>query len=234
MTIVIPYRDEVHKGLELKYALRSIEKYLSGWDEIILIGQHPENISIPFAYYDDYPGRKEFSIYNKLMAACACLKISDDFILWNDDHFLTQPLDVSQMKYWHNGRLEKELKYVVNGEIRTAGGRYRKAIEHTLEEAPMTLNWDIHVPIVFNKEKFKATFAGRQDELCVKSFYCYKNGITNNEFMEDLKIPFQMPYERLKEKIADRLFFSIDSAAIGPDLIRLWGELYPSPSKYEI
>jgi len=38
MDIAIPYKASQYPGVELKYALRSIGKYLTGYDKVILIG----------------------------------------------------------------------------------------------------------------------------------------------------------------------------------------------------
>lgn len=228
MTIVIPYKQEVHNGLELKYALRSIEKNLTGWDEIILLGQHPSGFDIPFAYYDDYPGRKEFSVYNKLMAACTCLKISEDFIYWNDDHFLLKPLGVSEIKYWHNGPLAQRLGHVYNRELL----KTQMTLKY-LQTVFEVNNYDVHTPIVFNKSHFKHIFKNLTEEICIKSYYANNTDLNgNSEFMEDCKIVGHFSKEEVRQKIAGRLFFSTN--AICNETIEVLEELFPEKSRFEL
>ena len=77
---------------ELRYALRSIESYLKGHSgRILLIGEKPKWIK-NVDYYDipDKPGRKNFSIFQKILTGCEMCN-GDDFIFWNDDHFSISP-----------------------------------------------------------------------------------------------------------------------------------------------
>lgn len=237
MTIVIPYKDEVQKGLELKYALRSIEKNLSGWDRVVFIGcDFPGWLDImecAFILMADIDGYKERSIYQKLLAACNSEMVSENFIYWNDDHFLLKPLHVSEIKYWHSGPLARRNVY----------NRERIKQENTLEFFsaelhPHVCNYDIHTPIIFNKQLFKEIFTPQQQELCIKSLYCNLMPIDINkdynkfEFMEDCKIVGHFSKEEVKKKIEGRLFFSTN--AICNETVEVLEELFPEKSKFEL
>lgn len=226
MDIVIPFWNDRHKDTELKYALRSIEKYLTGFGNIWVIGEKTA-LNTKFLPCQNISGRKEFSIAEKILVACKCDRISDPFIMWHDDHFLLKPLDVSEIKYWYDGTLEEVKKNP------TSKSGYKTAIKNTIE-AGCGKNFDIHTPIIFKKERFieRVTKADWQPnkEFCVKSLYC--NGFEGYQ-MTDLKIntPAYQPF--LIKKIHDRLFFSTGPLGLQPEMIELLNELYPVPSKYE-
>lgn len=76
-------------------------------------------------------------------------EISENFIMWHDDHILLKPLDVSQIKAWHNGQLINELKRSHSG--------YRQTVQNTLnfweeDYQPHILNFDIHT-LAFSTKK---------------------------------------------------------------------------------
>lgn len=220
MDIVIPYRKDILDGLELKYALRSIEKNLLGWDDIILIGDRPGWYTGEHIPASDTPGRKEYNIYQKLLIACA-EDISEDFIMWNDDHYM---LKLSEIKYWHNGPLVNEYKRMI-------GGRYRIAIQNTLEDLPDALNYDIHVPIVYNKTEFQNIFRNMAQEVCIKSYYSNKCQIKGH-WMDDLKIEGQFTIKEIEELIKDKTFFSTGTM-IFKEMFSVLAELFPHKSQSE-
>lgn len=229
MTIIIPYKSEVHNGLELRYALRSIEKHLQGYDEVILIGDCPEWCKCNCIFKIDIPGRKEFNIYRKLLFACELSEVTENFLMWNDDHFLLKPLHVNDIKYWHNGSLENQLG---------GSARNRTSIQNTITmlrniygEKKELLNFDIHVPIIYNKHHFKERFGSLQTELCIKSYYA-NTCVSYYEYTKDCKINGEISKEWINELIRDRLFFSTGTSISQPT-VDLLEEMFPEKSKWE-
>jgi hypothetical protein len=217
--IVIPYTKDKHKGLELKYALRSIEKFHPD-KEVWLIGDRSK-YKVNNIYCADVADRKEYSIANKILTACKCEEISEDFIMYHDDHF---QLKETEIKYWHNGPIQKAHD--------RARGLYQIALKNTIDIG-CKLNYDIHTPIVFNKEKFKEVMKapwGPGREFCVKSLYC--KGV-EGEYMEDLKLNAPFGLNRIWEKLEGRTFFSTGNYAMTPEMIEVFETLYPNKSKWE-
>lgn len=221
MDIVVPYRKEANE-IELTYCLRSIEKYLTGYRDIWVIGDKP-SLKVKHLPCSDIQGRKEYSIAWKISHACKCDAISENFIMFNDDHFLLKPLDISEIKYWHNGPLE-------DAKERGSGG-YRRAVMDTIEKLNGGLNYDIHTPIIYNKKHFLRLFTW-QEELCVKSMYCNQMNV-EGEFMTDCKLNFPYSKTAIEEKLKDRLFFSTGHFVMIDEMLEVFNELYPNPSKYE-
>ncbi len=224
MTIVIPYKPDIHDGLELLYALRSIEKNLTGFTNLIIIGNAPDWFNGVCFRAEDFAGRKQYTIYAKLNILQYYAVVTDNFLMWNDDHFLLQPLQVSDIKYWHNGLLADELH-------RGLSARYREAVNNTLK-FQSGLNFDIHTPIIYNKAQFRKLFSNKTEEVCIKSYYCNALKI-EGEKMDDCKIDQLLSKEAIKERIKDRLFFSTGSNGFREPMKELLQEMFPVPSRWE-
>lgn len=211
---------------ELRYALRSIEKHLKGYGEVLLIGEKPKWIQ-NVKHYDvpDKPGRKNFSIFQKILTGCEWVT-GDDFLFWNDDHFLLKDLDVKDFKYWYDGDC-----FLWSHK---ATGLYKKAITAT-NNLPGKNNYytDIHVPIVYNKHLFANLMQlDWSQEYVIKSAYT-KQIDGPFELMPDFKVNTWFTQSQWIGKLQGKLFFSIGSYAVNADFKILMEKLYSKKSKYE-
>ena len=212
---------------ELRYALRSIEKHLKGFSgRIVLVGERPKWIK-NVDHYDipDVPGRKNFSIFQKILTGCEWVN-GDNFAFWNDDHFLVKDINLKDFKYWYdNDCYHWAMK---------ATGLYKRAITNT-NNLPGKNNYytDIHTPIVYNKHEFaKLLNLNWKDEYVIKSAYT-KMQDGPFEIMADFKLNNQYSLSQWKGKLHGKTFFSIGSYTINNDFKILMHELYPSKSYYE-
>lgn len=230
MTIVIPYKDDILSGVELLFALRSIDKYLTGWTNVVITGTPPEWYRGESVYVKDCNGRKQFNIYSKILVACELKNVTEDFIMWNDDHFLLRPLGIEEIYNWYDGRLKDTAG-------KSHGVRYLETIKNTLKVIPDTLNYDIHTPCVYNKNMFKNLFREKSDEVCIKSYYfnhfVANHHVVKHEPMKDFKINQLLSKEAIKELIKDRLFLSTSTNGMKKPMIELMEELYPNKSQWE-
>jgi len=226
LTIVIPYKDDILSGLELRFALRSIDQHLTGVDNVVIIGTPPDWYKGEFKEAKDYSHRKQFSIYSKLLVACEMDSVSENFVMWNDDHFLLKPLHVDSIAAWYEGYLKDTIKG-------NHGARYKETIANTLQIIPNTLNYDIHTPCVYFKPSFRFLFDDKSEEVCVKSYYFNFCPDLVDVEMKDCKINQLLSKEAIKELIKDRLFFSTSTNGMKKPMIELLNELYPKPSQWE-
>ena len=217
---------------ELKYALRSIEKHLKGYENIYIVGECPKWLNLEDINHipaKDTAGRKEYSIFNKILKACQDERVSDDFVFWNDDIFMCQDLHVKDFKYWYEGTLQDKYEQ--------SHGHYKAAIGNVINtydaKCPYT---DIHVPIIYTKYKFDyiLTSLDWMKEYVIKS--TYTSAVNHHDFepMPDLKINKAMTYGEIMAKINGRLFFSIGTYGVSSGMTSVLRELYPNKSKYEI
>lgn len=219
-----------HDDIELRFALRSIEKNLLNYGNIYLIGEKPAWVTsqINHVPFEDVKKRKQYSIRRKILRACKHPHISEQFIFWNDDHYLLKP--IRQIPIWHNGQLKKE--------IARSEGNYQKNVKLTYDflrekgiEEP--IYYDVHTPIIYSKEAFKNIMEDIEDEKVIKSVY--GNLVMGGEgvVIEDLKINNLQSEEQVRELIKDKILFSTGPQGIRPPLIKVLKELFPDKSKYE-
>jgi hypothetical protein len=203
MDILIPLGTGSNwQNNELRYCLRSIERYATGYDRIFVVGANPGFLKTTTDYTDntdnripeipirshpchpwlkffpvsDIPGNKQAAIAYKILWAFHHTDISDEIAFWNDDYILTEPVDVTRIGFYHRGTLEE-----------SAGAyhhthSYRKCLQLTQRRLDSlkrpALDYDIHVPVRYRRESFCALAslwmesAVSQSGYVVKSMYC--------------------------------------------------------------
>lgn len=166
---------------ELRYSIRSIVDNLPH-DKIWVVGSKPSWYTGNFIPVKD-TADKFTNISNALKIAAEHPEISDDFILMNDDFFLIKPVDI--LPTMHGGKLSDKIaayasilpnsKYV---NILCKAERYlaRRGIKESLD-------YDIHVPMVMNKQKL-IDIAGKT--LAPRSVYGNLNNV-GGEMITDVK-----------------------------------------------
>jgi hypothetical protein len=230
--IVIPLGTRsTQKNQELRYCLRSIEQHLTGIGQVFIIGECPEwlqnIIHIPFT--EDPRNRfRDRNIMFKMAEACKDARVSDNFLMVHDDHFLLADYDAGEFPYYHMGPMNE------------GQGQYGETKANTkslLSLYPEIKNYDCHCPIVFNKQLFMRSVAladwSKWYGYCLKTLYCVINGI-EGEYAEDSKVRLPLLYNEIRGHIAGRKWFSIgDRCFREGGMWDVLSELYPLKSKYE-
>lgn len=231
--VVIPLNDRsTQRNLELRYCLRSIQKHLTGIGNIFLIGHKPDWVRnvIHIPAEDDPRNRfRDRNIMNKMIIGCEDKRVSKDFQMVHDDHFLLSDYEAGTFPYYHCGPM-------VPGE-----GQYAQTKQNTLSlfcgTNDVINNYDTHCPILFNKERFMRSVPmadwSKWYGYCMKTLYCIMNGI-EGEYMDDIKIRLPLTAEEIKQQLQGRNWFSIGDRCFAPGgMADVLQELYPEPSKYE-
>lgn len=215
MDIAIPLaRDRQTNFLELRMTLRSIEKNLTGYRDIYIIGEKPSwltnVIHIPL---QDLAGRKAWSIFRKMSTAAGNESVSKKFISWSDDTYLLQPLQTSDIKDWYDNTLLHWTRLNINS-------LYRNIINNTRVVFPDGLFYNVHTPCIYDKDKFKELnkYNWTKTEYLIKSMYFNHN--------ESNPVPMKDP---AKHK---GMFYS-SSGRIDIETNKMFKELFPNPSRYE-
>lgn len=155
---------------ELKYSLRSIEKYLPEM-EVVIVGSYlPEWITgVTWIRVNDIPGRKQISIRKKIIAT---LEYSRDVFFMNDDIYLLKEIDPYNYPYYTTRTL---LTQAESG---------AKPLMKQLEELNMPIkHFDNHYPILYNKEKFQELEMFNA-ECIIKSMYGNYHNIEGVEIID--------------------------------------------------
>jgi hypothetical protein len=230
MDIVIPYKNSASNGLELRYTLRGIEKYFPDLGNVFIIGDCPGFIqnAIPLPANDSLDRKfKALNIKNKLLLACKDKRVSDPFIMFNDDHFLLAPY---QAEYFHSGPIEYSIVKF------TSHQTYRQTLLNTMVALNGGKDFDTHYPIAYYKERFERTVSmvdwSKPFGYGIKSLYCNLSGIDGVQYT-DVKIKKAHTLLELGKIIADKPCFSIDDRALNNSMETFLHELYPQKSLYE-
>lgn len=232
--IIIPLgRKTRWEDNELRYALRSIEKYLTGYRDIYIVGMKRDWLTgVKYLQAEDAISTevKQRCIYKKILTAAKHPEVSERFLKYHDDHFLLKPLHVDEIKNWYYGDLKMLAK--------KAEGIYNRVVlnsdKYLKDKGWTNFNFDIHVPIVLEKSKYlELENEDWSREHILKSLYCNKFGVEKEE-MQDVK--FGRPFRRqeIEAVIEGRMFFSMSENGLNGAIKEVLKELYPEPSRYEV
>jgi len=211
---------------ELRYSLRSVEKYLKP-DNIFIIGDIPDwcqnVIHVPAK---DKTSTKGLNTTYKIFKTLEVPEIKDSFILFCDDIYL---LEDFHWKAFTNGTLSTIL------EKRKLHNKHWKALQNVHKVYPNGLNFDVHHPYFFEKEKLailknKFNFA---TNYCFSSLY-YNTFIKDYEILKvtDWKIKSLTRFKEMLQ-IQPALFSTTNSLLTNPEIVKKMNVLYPIKSKYE-
>lgn len=232
MDIVIPYIAD--RNEDLRYCLRGIDKYLPH-GQVFIIGDpvpYLDNSQLIHIPVENAGRSRDSRIWWKIMRAVSDQRVSDSFIFFNDDHFLTAGIEI--IPYWYDGSLEEIAAY------RRYNDGYTKALQNTLKwlrdhKCP-TRHFDGHTPIVYQKAKLKALADVVDWEIAwgyvIKSLYCNVFAI-EGEYAPDCKIRRSTGLDSMLREISGRAVFSTHEHAY-PVAAALFRHLYPEKSKFEI
>lgn len=203
---------------ELRYSLRSIEKFLKKPFEVVVVGvmvpdwiNNVTQIEIP-----DVPGRSLLSVRRKVIAA---LHYTDEIFFMNDDFYLLKKTNPHHFPYYYSGSLEKKSE---------AGAR---PLLTQLQSINKPFAYYGHYPAVYKKD-FTQVMQNFTEDCITKSAYC--NFIEPNAVeVADCKIMTTVKPGYVKEFIKDKPSFSTGVQSIN-SVLPVLEELFPEPSKYEI
>ncbi len=228
--IVIPFLDKGNRSNELRFCLRSIEKHLSGYGDIYIIGSLPDWAAgvkhTPLSDSRD-PKKHEQNIFRKIIAGWEN-GASDKVLHVHADHYLLSYYTAAKFPYYTH-RLLLQGAAENQGAYRTTLIRTDKLLRNML--LPVK-DFDCHCPIIYERDKFLEAFAGLEWKdygLAIKSLYCNYWEIPG-EPCTDLKITGRK-YGAMPGLIAGRDWFSTGN---GNDVIeRFLSSLFPLKSRFE-
>jgi hypothetical protein len=233
-----------HKGkygtdTEIRYSIRSIEKYLD-FNKLIIRGDLPSFANREIKHLNvraDKATTKRVALFKHLdmLAGARAIindkKISDDFYWMNDDFYLMKPYKI--FPYFYNGTITEWNNRQDNwGSI---GGKrsnvWQKYINEIHTAFPDGLWYEVHCPILFNKQKLELLLNKYelQHVATIRSYYGneYKVGGQNTS---DYKL--YRPEQIKKYKDAPFLSSS-NGVQYYPEYSRFMKLNFNKPSKYE-
>ena len=137
---------------ELKYSLRSVEKNFL-FNRVFFFCGCPEGLKPDVHVSFEQKGKTKWematSTYRKI---CETDEVSEDFWLFNDDFFILEKID--ELPYMYAGTLEERVQDILTRRGVSAYAMMLKATQIELETKQCTtLDYALHVPMLFNKQK---------------------------------------------------------------------------------
>lgn len=234
MDIVIPLYWHSHNNFtELRFALRSVERYLQGTKDVYIVGRHKpswasdELIRIPKS--DVFT--PALNIRDKLYYASTKNHVSDEFLYMNDDHYLLEEFDIETFPYFYSGTLVERMYEKRNNP-------YSNNLEQTIKALmpKPTKNFDIHVPMRVEKKKMSGlidAYVWSPPGFVIKSLYCNTYGIAGINVNDCVITRPVRDKKKLDGMLSGRSFFSTFDGAINDMIIGKLEELFPNKSRFE-
>ena len=192
---------------ELRYSIRSVAKHAT-YDNIWVIGSKPDWYIGNYIEVDDI-GNKFDNITNCYRVLPSIGALSDDFVLMNDDFFILKQID--NIEYFHGGFLYNKINRFKQ---LSRGSAYIKKLmvtEQTLKDynVESPLDYELHVPMVMNKQKLKTIID--KDQNCLwRSLYGNLFNVGGTE-TTDVKIYHSNANQSISYKITnDSIYASTD------------------------
>jgi len=240
LDILIPVGPgSLFENLELRMALRSIERHAKNYRRVVIVGIDPGFLApsekLLFVPREEAPGNHESRIAAKLHWALTSGHTSRYVVMWNDDYVMTNDFDLRELPFYHKGDLPTL-------DRRKSIDRYRRALhvtaKHLSAAGRRTLNYDVHVPMLLNRECFDwlAPWWKRSEEtscgMVVKSVYANHVLSTTGTKIDDCKLKGYDPALH-ESKLSGRWMFSYGDHALQSGLVKWLKNRYPQPSKFE-
>lgn len=235
--IIYPLKAESFNDFEeLKFSLRSIDKYLHDYAKIWIIGEklpswikNVEQIKIK-----DTNVYRSQNVTAKLVAVCEHAAITDEFLLMNDDFFFNHTRVAPEYPYFHKGLIEDSLKTM------SLSGYYRM-LENTVKILKRkgfgTRHFGIHLPMRMRKDSL--AFILQDIDWMVNNGYsvrCLYGNILSLEatFLKDPKIYNPLDdVQTIKMKTWNYDCFSTNERAFNEVMVKFLSEKFPEKSQYE-
>jgi len=218
---------------EIRYSLRSVEKNLENAGNVFIVGEFPawmNEETLAHIPADDIYDHKIKNAVHKILIACADKRISDNFILMNDDFLFLTPQTVSQ---------NLNIGYIDDAQRdhKTRRGYYFRAIRETNQMLKMAgiakpVNYEVHYPMIINKKAFRAIIEGvgwKNIGYIFRSVYGNVIGIVGKETKDYKAFSIKEVFE-----MKDRAFMSTDNYVVTNPKFQNWiREKFNKKSKYE-
>lgn len=219
---------------ELRYSLRSLEKYGKNVGRVFVSGSNPGFLSTNVVY-TDIPDIDIFSVnhWYKVSETFKKTDISDNCLYMMDDIFFNKEVDCENYPYYYKSELKP--KYSVDR-------RYNSCLINTyniLSEKGLTVkNFGVHCPIIYNRKQFLNMDLQQYRKLygfvSPRSFYCNYYGVSGIQ-RSDIKIKALSGGEKeIDGIIKDVDCWSIGDSAIQQGVSEYLNKKFSEKSKYEI
>ena len=224
---------------EIRFSLRSIQKNLTGFKNIYIVGEYPGFLTgvIHIPYPDELgPGNADGNIIRKVLRVCKEPELSDTFLFINDDHLINKTMEASQVPAFHKGDMTtfKESYWKLN----SWRSRLQRTRDELINQGLSAFHFDCHTPILFNKNRFPEIISRFDYEsgigLCMKSLYGNIAYPVAPQLSGEKKTVFnRFKLAELEARLAYCDFVALNDDGLNKSL-KIWlHQSFPDPSTWE-
>lgn len=157
LDIVYPVKESAFNE-ELRYSLRSLINLPH--KDVYIYGSKPDWVTNVKFVKETQTGTKWQNTSQMLCDIVNNPDISDNFILFNDDFFVLKPIE--KLGHYYEGNLEERVARTYISRFMWEiphYSRYGLLLKETMEwlqnQGYSTINYEVHVPMLYNKKKLK-------------------------------------------------------------------------------
>jgi hypothetical protein len=212
---------------ELRYSIRSATENLQH-DNIWVIGDRPSWYKGPFIPTHQSQGQKYQNAKRNLLKLILSDKVSDEFILMNDDFFVLKPVDLG---YYYSGTISDRIK---RNSALSPNAIYTQKLRDTMVELKHqgitnALDYGLHIPMKMNKQGL----ALAMNFPMIRTAYGNINEV-GGEQRQDVKVYSGSLYDGMSYQWDDDSeFLSTDDGSFDMVRRKLLKDLFPTPTPYE-
>jgi len=235
---------------EIKYSIRSFEKYFTDLRNIVIVGECPDFLTgiihIPYA---DRPGiNKDCRMMQKIKAACLDTRVSENFILCTDDTLILHPLSSIDFTGWHDGKIvyntgldaaeHRSLPEPVKVNSEWFDYVYATGTELTNRGLPDN-NYDrAHCPQPVNKKEFVEIMQSwdmENNNYTISNIYNNSTKLFEGQNIKgkNLKVYAPVMLHELITKAEDKICFNYNDNGLTPALKDFLQQKFPVRSGFE-
>lgn len=184
---IVYFVKDAQTNNELRYSIRSVAKNMP-YKRIWIIGGCPYGIVPDIHVRAEQNGHSKWeNVHEMYRLACENKELTDDFIMFNDDFFIMQPMPRVEPLYRctldeHIAMLESKFKRV-NG--------YSKLLRNCNKElkrlGKTQFSYELHIPFIFNKQKLSDLLNNFPHQHCTRTLYGNLYSIGGRQ-SEDIKV----------------------------------------------
>jgi len=168
----------------LPLSIKTVKTNLD-YKDIYIAGIKPENIKAKEIRVIDNGSPFENAV-KKLKAVIKDKRVSQDFILMNDDFLILQ--EYKEIPYYHRGKI-KDFK---------PNTYWKKKVKLIEKEFPEGNIFEIHFPVVYNKQKLSETLDRMKANAGIRTHYCNYHGI-EGKYHKDHKVTKKQDLKKHKD-----------------------------------
>lgn len=227
-----------NNNAELRYSLRSVEKFVKGVKNVFVVGSDPGFLSDKVIYIpttDLYPGdheNKDRNHWHNIETVCKDKRLSENFLFASDDNIVMKPSVWSDFAPRQTGIADEAYLNSINSPL--CNGWRKTRIKTLLRfKGKTTYLWHPHMFSQINKTKFL--------ECCKDSDYRNRNDVViftyyyNHDPMPKPLKDFDTEEFHYAKKLATkaRHISHWDEAFNYPPFRKTLNDMFPKKSKYE-